>query len=463
MPKPPTGLSSTGGGGASRAAFDICALVPILAFAYSAVLQPLIYFNFPPAPGLQGLLESRTENRIFWPVVAVLAVAVAARPLSRGRRLPLPPNMIGLVAYLAFAGASVLWAFKPELSFVRFTQEAMVLTALVLPALLSSANSDILRGVFLCFACGTIINVLLIPGGYATFAQYGAILVDIGYEGYFTGKNLLGEFAAIAFLFSMHEMLQSGSRRALGFIVGVAALVLLFMSNSKTALGLVIIAPILAAFTQMIARPARISPAVVVAAMLLVYIVFCQAAGFNTNRIAYLLTGDSSFTGRTTIWAFSESEIPRHPLLGWGYQSFWLVGADAPSLTDASGWVKFMPNSHNGYYDTILELGYVGLAFLLVFLTTTVHVIGHVAEHDYKRAWILLSIALFIMIYNFIETLWLRAFDVSWVVFVVVAVEAARYWRRNRLKGPAYQPQPARSIGHRSTRQAWRPRLGLRS
>jgi len=463
MSKPPMGLSRTGGVRPSPATFDICAVVTVLAFAYSAVIQPLIYFNWPPAPGLQGLLESRTENRIFWPVMAVVAIGVAVRLLARGRRLPLPPNMIGLVAYLAFAGASVSWAFKPELSFVRFTQEAMVLTALVLPALLSSASSDLLRGVFLCFACGTIINVLLIPGGYVTFAQYGADLVDIGYQGYFTGKNLLGEFAAIAFLLSVHEMLHSGRRRGFGLVIGAAALVLLFMSNSKTALGLVIIAPILAALTQMIARPARISPAVVVAAMLLVYIVFCQAVGFDTNRIAYLLTGDSSFTGRTTIWAFSESEIARNPLLGWGYQSFWLVGADAPSLTDASGWVKFMPNSHNGYYDTILELGYVGLGFLLVFLTTTVHVIGHVTAHDAKRAWLLLTIALFIMIYNFIETLWLRAFDVSWVVFVVVAVEAARYWRRAPLRGPAYRPQPARAMGRGPTRAAWRPRLGLRS
>src|SRR5579872_51235 len=158
MSKPPTGLSQVGGANASRAAFDICALVPVLAFAYSAVIQPLIYFYFPPSPGLEGLLESRTENRIFWPVMAALAIGVAARILSRGRRLPLPPNMISLAAYLAFAGASASWAFKPELSFIRFAQETMVLAALVMPALLSSASSDILRGVFLCFACGTIIN-----------------------------------------------------------------------------------------------------------------------------------------------------------------------------------------------------------------------------------------------------------------------------------------------------------------
>jgi exopolysaccharide production protein ExoQ len=116
MPKTPTGSPTFGRPRTSTAAFDMCALIPVLAFAYSSVIQPLIYFYFPPAPGLEGLLESRTENRVFWPALAAIAVAFAARKLS-GRRLVLPPNIIGLLAYLAFAGASVAWAFKPELSF----------------------------------------------------------------------------------------------------------------------------------------------------------------------------------------------------------------------------------------------------------------------------------------------------------------------------------------------------------
>jgi len=445
------------------AGFDICALIPAIAFAYSAIIQPLIYFNFPPSPGLEGLLESRIENRIFWPAIAVISGALVAQRLSRGRRLALPPNIISLFAYFAFAGATVMWAFKPEFTFVRFVQEAMVLTAIVLPALLLDRNVDFLRGMFLCLAAGVLVNVLLIPGGYVTLARYGASVVEIGYQGYFSGKNLLGEFAAIAFLLSVHELLQSGHRRALGFIIAVAAVVLIFLSSSKTALGLALVAPALAAVTLMIARTVRVPAVLIVVAMVLTYFVICQVGDFSTNRIAFLLTGDSSFTGRTTIWGFSESEIAQRPLLGWGYQGFWLVGADAPSVTEAPGWVKGMPNSHNGYYDTILEMGYVGLALLLMFLATTVHVIGRVMKHDVKRAWILLSIALFVMIYNFLETLWLRAFDVSWVVFLLVAVEAARYWHRPPVSAPAYRPVLTTTIHPGRSRGAWKPRLGVRS
>jgi O-antigen ligase len=134
------------------------------------------------------------------------------------------------------------------------------------------------------------------------------------------------------------------------------------------------------------------------------------------------------------------------------------VGPDAPSIVDAPGWVKMMPNSHNGYYDTMLELGYVGLTLLLIFLVTTLHVIGRVAERDSKRAWLLLSVALFIILYNLLETLWFRAFDILWVVFVIVAAEAARYWQVSPMLGAARRSGPARSAGH--LRGTWRPRLG---
>jgi O-antigen ligase len=335
----------------------------------------------------------------------------------------------------------------------------MVLTAIVLPAMLAARTTDVLRGVFLCFAFAAVANLLLIPGGYASLARYGSAIVEIGYKGYFSGKNLLGEFAAIALLLSLYETLYPGRRRAVGIVIAAVAAVLLVYSNSKTALGLALLVPFLAGFTLLAGSRLRVSPAVVLISIVLCYVVVSNLSGVNMNRVAYMLTGDSSFTGRTTLWDFAEAEIARSPLVGWGYQSFWLVGPDAPSIVDATGWIKIMPNAHSGYYDAMLELGYVGLALLLMFIFTTVHVIGRVADRDGARAWFLLSVALFIIIYNFLETLWLRAFDLLWVVFVIVAVEAARYWQPAPLKRPAQGSGPARQIGRAGFRGAGRLRL----
>jgi hypothetical protein len=74
---------------------------------------------------------------------------------------------------------------------------------------------------------------------------------------------------------------------------------------------------------------------------------------------------------RACIWDFAKYEIARRPLLGWGYQSFWLVGPDAASVVEAPGWVKTMPNAHNGYYDTMREMGYVGYFLLVTFIIAT--------------------------------------------------------------------------------------------
>src|SRR5262249_30541360 len=154
---------------------------------------------------------------------------------------------------------------------------------------------------------------------------------------------------------------------------------------------------------------------------------------FTMNRLSYAVYGDSSFTGRQYIWDFVNFEIARRPLLGWGYQSFWLVGPDGPSVVDAPGWIKTMPNGHNGYYDTILELGYIGFILLLAFITATLHSIGRVMDLDARRGWVLLSLALFVMIYNGLESTWMRSFEFMWVVFLIVAAETVSYRRPLRV------------------------------
>jgi O-antigen ligase len=436
---------------------DICAIVPILACVFASTVSPLlIYFNSGA-----NTLDSRPENRLFWPAMAAISVVLALRNRSRLSGLALPPHVICLLAYLVFAGASVAWAFKPEISFIRFAQEVMIITSIVLPAMAADRTTDMMRGLFLCFAFASILNVFFVFGGPPTIATYGAAKVNIGYPGYFTGKNLLGEFAAIAFFMSLHEMFHRGIRRGLG-IAGVAiAIFLLFSANSKTALGLALFAPFLAVVTLMIATTMRISPAIVLLSIPLCYLVLSTVSGFNMNRISFMLYGDSTFTGRTVIWDFAQLEIARRPLLGWGYQSFWLVGPDAPSIVEARGWVKTMPNAHNGYFDTMLEMGYVGLAFLIMFLIATLHGIGRVAQRDPARARLLLSIVLFIIIYNFLESLWMRAFDLLWVVFVIAAAEIARCWQPLRLTRAAYGSRAPRPGGPPPMRGAPRPRLRI--
>src|SRR5690348_15778180 len=431
---------------------DKYAIVPISALVFALIASPL-FANFLH----KTASDTDYEARIFWPVLATISVIFAIRNLSRLGRLLSAPNILCLLAYLAFAGTSVLWAFKPESSFIRYLQQVMVVTSVVLPGLLTDRRSDMMRALFLCTAFAAILNVFFVISGDPTFARYGTKNVDIGYAGYFLDKNYLGEFAALALLLSLHEILYPGLRRVLGIIVIGLAIFLVFAADSKTALGLAMITPFLAGVTLLVARKTRLSPAIILLSIPLCYVFLSSVSNFNVNRLSYMLYGDSSLTGRTTIWDFANSEIARRPLLGWGYQSFWLVGRDAPSVVDAPGWVKNMPNAHNGYYDTMLEMGYLGYALLVIFIITTLHAIGRIAQRNPTRAWLALSVALYVICFNGLESLWMRGFEFLWGVFLIVATEAGRYW----------QPLPQRSAarGSRAMRGGPRPlqaRVGAR-
>ena len=342
----------------------------------------------------------------------------------------------------------------------------MIVISIVLPAMLATRRSDMMRGLFVCFAFASILNVFFVFGGTKTEAlvwgPHGLYGVDIGSPGYFQQKNLLGEVAAVAFLLSLHEILCPGRRRVLGIIGVVMSISLIFSSNSKTALGLALICPFLSGLTLIARKVTRISPAIILFSIPASYFVLSSVTYYNVDLLSYKLYGDPTFTGRTVIWDFVRNEIDRRPLLGWGYESFWLVPS-SPALDAPGYWVKSMPNGHNGYYDTMLELGYVGLAFLLVFIMATLHGIGRLADRDPVRAWLGLSLALFVILNNFLESLWMRGFNVLWVVFVIVAAEIGRCWGPFPLRGAAHSSTiqrpgtPGSSLGARGRRPRTQP------
>jgi hypothetical protein len=80
-----------------------------------------------------------------------------------------------------------------------------------------------------------------------------------------------------------------------------------------------------------------------------------------------MLGRDTTLTGRTDLWADLLS-APINPLLGSGYQSFWL-GPAASRL-----WEKyyFHPNqAHNGYLETYLNGGLLGVCLLIAMIVST--------------------------------------------------------------------------------------------
>jgi hypothetical protein len=161
-------------------------MVPIAAYAFALIVFPLLIFATASDATRQAVMDARPEPRIFWPAMEAFSVLLAVQGPSRFSKITWPPPIVFLLIYLAFAGASVLWAFNPERSFVRFLQQAMIVTSIVLPTMLACRTADLMRGVFFCSAMALILNVPFVLGGAATIvglpSRHGTVLVNIGYQ-----------------------------------------------------------------------------------------------------------------------------------------------------------------------------------------------------------------------------------------------------------------------------------------
>ena len=102
----------------------------------------------------------------------------------------------------------------------------------------------------------------------------------------------------------------------------------------------------------------------------LIPVCFCLyvilAFAFNMNGdLAGAIGRDPTLTDRTKIWSFVLG-MQTNPLLGAGYESFWL-GPRLQWFWETSG-LGHLNEAHNGYLEVYLNLGLVGLALLGGFL-----------------------------------------------------------------------------------------------
>jgi len=145
------------------------------------------------------------------------------------------------------------------------------------------------------------------------------------------------------------------------------------------------------------------------------------------EMLVRMLGEDVTFTGRTDLWKDLLNE-PINPLLGTGYQNFWL-GERAAAL-----WEKyyFHPNqAHNGYIETYLNGGFVGVCCLMALLVAA----GRDIKKDLLRGvdfakvrFAALAIGVF---YNWTEAVFNRL-SLVWFILLLAMVNYPRAARRQK-------------------------------
>lgn len=397
----------------SRICRALAAFMPALVIGYSALVDPLI--NFDLAQGFQfgGVQvadtgKSRLVTKLIMPVflgLALLTASLAKPVVPQGLRGVALPSVLLLV----LACVSALWAKSPGDTLTLAAYQAVLYGSLLIFVAVANDPARVLRYVLLLFAvvvAANLVIVLLRPPG------------PDGHAGIYAHKNTLGAAGTCAMLFGVFGLYEGRLlSRAIAWFTAVGAAVLILASDSKTALALAVAAPLMAATIFWTSQLLALRPLLTTALILMLGVTGCimlsLMIGFDTDDILLKTYGDTTFTGRTEIWAFMSSHIEKAPLLGNGFRGFWSLGAASPKHGSEIEFIRTIGSGHNGYLDMTLDLGLVGLGLLVLSLIAALSAAVKFQLRPISRSLLFLSVIIFALGRNMMESviLWSTFFD----------------------------------------------------
>ncbi len=345
--------------------------------------------------------------------------------LFRGTRVSAVLRANGAVLmFFFYCLVSIAWSDFPDVAFKRWVK-ALGDVVMVL-VVLTDANQSAAIKRFLARA-----GFLLLPVSILFIKYYpdlgraydpGFGFWTVMYTGVTTNKNLLGMITLVMGLGAIWRFLnmrraEDGTRKN-GQLVAEGALLamvfwLLWLSNSATSLSCFLMAGTLILVTSW--AWVRRMPALV-HALVFAMVAVSSFALFSGSGGGLLgtLGRNSTLTGRTDIWNQVLS-MAESPFLGTGFESFWL----GPRLQKIWNIWWWHPNeAHNGYIETYLNLGWVGLTLLGVVLVAGYRSIFATFRTKPDLAEIRLAYFFVAIIYNFTESA-IRTMNPVWIVFLL--------------------------------------------
>jgi O-antigen ligase len=319
--------------------------------------------------------EGNPVDRMIFSALIVLSIAIlTSRSFPWARFLK---ENTALAVLVAFELVSAIWSDFPFIAVKRWIRDLdnylVVLVILSDPRPLEAVKIVLRRLSYLLVP----LSILMIKYFPVQGKQYEAFSGAASFVGAGTSKNMLGAICLVSGIFFFwdtatrwSERRQRNTKRILwvnfAFLAMTAWLMRLAASTTSdvcVALGCVVIA---AGYSKMFRRRPGLLKALAPVAfglyMLLFYVLGMQ------GQLASAVGKDPTLTDRTKIWAFLLS-MHTNPLIGTGYQTFWL----GPRLH----WFWTMAHlgalneAHNGYLEVYLELGLIGNGLLVIFLISS--------------------------------------------------------------------------------------------
>jgi exopolysaccharide production protein ExoQ len=395
--------------------------------------------------------------------LVLMALAIGALAGARLEWAALVARNSALASFLLIALLSVIWSDYPFVTFKRWFRDVgmylMILVVLAHPRPLDHISTFIRRlSYFVVF-----LSIVLIKYYPALGISYDLYSGAPEYAGATTSKNMLGAVCLVSGIFFFWDTLRRWPERQLPRIkttlfvnVTMIALTLwlLMLSNSATSKGCLLIGCVVVAMLngKWIRAYPRAGKALIPVTLSL-YVVLELVFDLSTI-IAEFLGRDPTLHGRTGIWA-ALLAVENNPLVGVGYQSFWL-GDRLAAVWRSLGAVN---EAHNGFLEVYLSLGGIGVALLGLILVASYWRLVKELAVSQPFSSLGLSMWSVMVVYNLTES----AFPASllWAVFLICAiavplstVEAASRMAQTAAKSKASQITIRRGI-------RTRPQVGL--
>ncbi len=369
-------------------------------------------------------LEGSPMDRLFHLfVIGFCLVTLARRQINWGLIIS---GTWPIFLFYGFFLISVSWADPPLVSLKRWFKDlGIVFVALVI--LTEQKPLEAIRAVFVRCAYILLPLSVIFIRWFPEWGRYYSRSGGLEVTGVTTQKNSLGITAMICGLIFLWDWLEqrrtagqslrkSKSENWILLIAMAMSVYLLHLSQSKTSLVCFVVgaALIWAAYVDAWAAVMRRAGIFVLLAAGGFYVL--ESAFGITGAILGLLGRDATFTGRTDVWNVLLA-LNTDPIFGTGFCNFWSNEFYQKQLPY---WIAF--SAHNGYLETYLDGGWLGIIVLVIMLIAVwTRINAHVQTGD-RYAMVRLAIFLATLIGSFAESHFGRLTPL-WFLFILTAFD----------------------------------------
>lgn len=383
------------------------------------------WFSFDGGAGsAQSYDEGNPFERSVYFVLILFGLIVLARRRVRFRDVV--ASNPWLVVFFVFWGLSIFWADDSFVAFKRWIKDlgniVMVLVVLTDGKPLEAMKAVFVRSAALLLPM-SVLFIRFIPEFGRTYHVWTG---EMMYTGVTTHKNSLGVLVLVSLMFVVWDFTSRPEPGkpppSLSSRLGGLSLILMggwlqIKAGSATASGCCVVA---LALMFLLSWKALRNSVATIEFIAVAGTVLLWPTGIAQSVLDFfivdILGRDLTLTSRTDVWPMLLSKADS-VLVGSGFNSFWT----GERLADIYGQLGII-QAHNGYLETYLNGGLVGLALLVLLLLSAIRKANKQLAEGGAAANVAFAMILVNVVYNFTEA----SFDKTsplWFAFLMVMTQ----------------------------------------